>query len=137
MLIGYSGCFRGGQLLRYHLNKYIDDMTKKQRILDTEDFIYKYLADCMIQMFKDKEYSTKDLEFLVGYKGRLFCFQSDLSITESQDEFYAIGSGSDYAFGSLFATQYEEPEKRIQKALAAAAHFSPSVREPYDIVMES
>jgi ATP-dependent protease HslVU (ClpYQ) peptidase subunit len=76
------------------------------------------------------EVDSFDGGMLIAYRGRLFQVYSDFAIMEQ--ERWAVGSGSDYALGSLFSTS-GDPQKRIKTALQAACEFSPSCAPPFHI----
>jgi len=63
-----------------------------------------------------------DSEFLISYKDKLFLIGSDKSVIEI-DDYFAIGSGKDFALGSLQDT-YTNPKisikDKIIKAILAA-----------------
>jgi len=73
--------------------------------------------------------------FLVGFKGKLYEILIDFQINEIP-EYDAIGSGSSFAFGSLYNTitrKKMKPEQRIKKALETAAFFDLSTAGPFII----
>jgi hypothetical protein len=49
-------------------------------------------------------------------------------------EYDVIGSGSDFALGSLFSTTALEPKKRIIIALKSAEYLSMGVLSPFTIL---
>jgi ATP-dependent protease HslVU (ClpYQ) peptidase subunit len=72
--------------------------------------------------------------FIIGFKGRLFEIDEAYGVCEIKEEFIAIGSGTEYALGSLYTTKGRDPEKRVIEALKASAHFCEGVRAPFHIV---
>lgn len=73
-----------------------------------------------------------DAMMLLAYRGCLFMVDSDLQVSQPAAGYWAVGSGSEYALGSLFSTRgVREPKKRITLALQAASEFSPSVAPPF------
>lgn len=136
-VIGCTSSFRMIQLLQY---SFIPPEMGDKDIFEymCTDFI-NAVRDC----FSAGGYLSKDEygvegggKFLVGYKDRLFIIDSDFQVGEVMRNFMAIGSGEDYALGSLYSTSYipSSPEARIINALEAAAHFCPSVRAPFKIL---
>ena len=133
-LIGYTSSFRMGQILRYSFNP------SKPRE-DTE--LYKYMCtefvDSLISVLKDKGFAQEKNGnvsggvFLVGYRRLLFQVESDFQVGEVYKNYASIGSGSDYALGSLYSTESSgySTEKRIKLSLNAAQEFSTDVREPF------
>lgn len=73
---------------------------------------------------------------LVAVRGRLYGCDPDNTITRTSDGYDAIGSGEDFALGSLASTKGMDPEGRVRLALAAAAHHCASVAEPFTVVKE-
>jgi hypothetical protein len=46
-----------------------------------------------------------------------------------------MGSGSGYAYGSLYSTQKQKnPRNRVRQAVASAIEYSPSCKGPIDTV---
>ena len=77
------------------------------------------------------------LNFLMGFRGRLFDFSGDLSFTECVEGYDAVGSGEEFALGVLHSYQNDKkskPENIIQKALEAAEHHNPYVSGPFEII---
>lgn len=83
---------------------------------------------------------------LVGYHGRLFTLDWDFHLGEVRDGYNAIGTGEQFALGSLHSTRARAgkhdddvtpalpPRERVGLALEAAAHFSTTVRRPFRIL---
>ncbi len=78
-----------------------------------------------------EEDKTYPVRFLIGYRGGLYSIGGDLQVNEFLDGYTAIGSGADFALGSLYASEALGPHERVRCALEAAAHFSGTVREPF------
>jgi 20S proteasome alpha/beta subunit len=71
-------------------------------------------------------------EILIGGYGRLFeIYTDDWGIIEVSQS--AVGSGSDFALGSLYTTIGMDTTHRITTALAAAITLSPSCQGPIDM----
>lgn len=71
---------------------------------------------------------------LVGFHGNLFVIDSDFQVgCLNQTNFFAIGSGSSPAKGSLFTSFYEgfDAEKSLSVALHSCANFSQYVKAPF------
>lgn len=66
---------------------------------------------------------------------QIVILNSDLTITRRSEGFDAIGSGRDYALGSLLTTSRSDmtPEKRAEWALRCAARYSQSCSAPFII----
>lgn len=139
-VFGLSGSPRMKQLLDYSLElpplpegdldlfKYVAH--------DIVESVRKCLRDGgYLQKEKDRE-SAEGSYFLVGGRGRLFRIGSDLEVTENIWGYDAIGSGGDFALGSLYRslTIGEETESAIVSALMAAEQFNIGVRGPFHII---
>lgn len=155
MLLGFTSSFRMGQLLGYKLK--LPDNTDPR--VSVEKWMATDFIDACRTCFKDGGWMRKDHDveeagfFLVAYRGRIFHVQSDLQVAETLDDYAATGCGEDLALGSMHATGLlrttetaahwigsGEPipvpamipaKERVLMALAAAAHFSAGVREPF------
>jgi ATP-dependent protease HslVU (ClpYQ) peptidase subunit len=84
----------------------------------------------------DTHGSSKDddsTDFIIGCMGRLFEFNTDdwgvAEITE-----VAIGSGGNFALGSLYSTIGNDPLERIGLAIGSAITYSPTCQGPIDIL---
>lgn len=69
--------------------------------------------------------------------GRLFVITTDFQVVEVTDEYSAIGSGEEFALGSLYTTAKMklEPKERINYALEAANKFNLYVGKPFDYIV--
>jgi len=139
VIIGFAGSFRVGQLLRYALHVPDQPSRKSDMAFMVVDFV-----DAVRAMQKDKGAMTKENEleaheghFIVGYNGHIYVVYGDFQVERPVDNYAAIGCGMSYALGSLHATRASKalsPEKRILKALKAAAEYSAGVRPPFRVM---
>jgi len=134
-LIGYTTSFRMGQLLEHQLDIDLQKDTQK----DLEYMITTFI-EAVRNCLKDGGFAKVENEqetggqFLVGYRGIVYCIEQDFQVNTSIDGFDAVGCGAHYALGSLWATQdLSNPEERVLKALEVAGHFSNGVCPPYYI----
>ena len=133
-LIGYAGDPGLGQLL--HSIELPDPTNIRQENL------LKFMRLNFAKTFKDavdfysphpaagdKE-EENGVSALIAVKGRLFEFDSgDYQINEYDE--CAIGSGSHFAFGVLYATSgYKDQKKRVIKSIECAIKYSPSCLGP-------
>ena len=52
-----------------------------------------------------------------------------------RSDFLSVGSGSEYAYGSLYTTQaWSDGKKRVRTAIEVATKYSPSCMQPIDVV---
>jgi ATP-dependent protease HslVU (ClpYQ) peptidase subunit len=135
LTIGYTSSFRMGQLLQYALK--VPNLPVNANL---DKWVATDLVKAIREAFKDNEWNeSKDGvaiggAFLVVVKNRVYEIQSDFSFLRSISGEYAVGSGQDYALGSLRSTRGQEPEKRLIEALATAAEYVVSVGEPFDVI---
>jgi ATP-dependent protease HslVU (ClpYQ) peptidase subunit len=135
-IFGFTSSFRMGQLLHYKL-----EIPKQMANQTVEHYMATTFVDAVRQCLKDGGYARTEngVEtggwFLVGHEGRLFCVMSDYQVAENVVCFNAIGSGEDFAKGSLDTTQDLDmhPRERILRALKAAEAWSTGVRSPFCI----
>ena len=80
------------------------------------------LRACLIEAHVDV--LTASWSILVGYRGELYAIGDDFSVSVPAREYFAIGSGEDFAHGSLAATKnmsaYHDPQVRVHKAVMTA-----------------
>jgi len=133
-LIGYTGSFRMGQILQYHLEVPPQEGVGDLRYLVTE-FVPRVRA-----CFKDHWFSTIDDKdnqggtFLLGYRGHLYTVFDDFQINEPGDKIGACGNGQEYALGAMMALRHLPPEARIMRTLGIVAYFSPIIYTPFHIL---
>ncbi len=85
---------------------------------------YSFVNDQCHEVDDRTPFAELDAEFLIVNKKGIFHVAGNMSITEFQ-QYFAIGSGSDYALGALHAL-YEEPipaTEMARRAVAAAMYF--------------
>jgi ATP-dependent protease HslVU (ClpYQ) peptidase subunit len=137
-IFGFTSSFRMGQLLMCGEM----DLKKQKNNEDTYVYMVTTFIESIRHLFKEGGYSVIDNNeesggtFLVGYKNRLFCVESDFQVGEVFDEYYSVGCGENYALGSLYTTKGTllTPQERINKALSAAEYHNGGVRAPFNIV---
>jgi ATP-dependent protease HslVU (ClpYQ) peptidase subunit len=128
-LIGFIGSVRSGQLLNPHYFKpptnILDFPTKVIGLLK----IFGALATTETQTLQQES------NMVIATKGgNLWELLTDFQLNPIP-EYTTIGSGSVFAFGSLYTTQDTDmhPEDRIIKALEAAAYFDVSTGPPFKV----
>jgi ATP-dependent protease HslVU (ClpYQ) peptidase subunit len=128
-IYGYAGSLGNGQLF---------DFIDLPPVKNKED-VYKILRMDIVENYKsilDTHGSSKDddsTDFIIGCMGRLFEFNTDdwgvAEITE-----VSIGSGGNFALGSLYSTIGSDPLERIGLAIGSAITYSPTCQGPIDIL---
>ena len=130
-LIGYEGNSGIGQAVVYNfefppLGKTNDINKHMQRVFIPALRIF--MKDSEIKL---PENDDDGASFIVGVKGRVYEIDiSDFQCTEYEE--VSIGSGSIYAYGSLYSTKDYEPKNRIYTAINAAITYSPTCQGPVD-----
>lgn len=105
-IVGFTDSYRSGQILKYILDFSSYDL--KSDIMDPFDYIVEEIIPLVRNAFKYGGYlKVTDQEesgstFIVGFHKRLFIIFSDFSVSELLDNYCAIGSGEQYALGSLY-----------------------------------
>lgn len=134
-IMGFAGSFRIGQLLRYALTEPEQSVKKDDMAYMVTDFVdaVRTMQKEKGSMSKTDELEAHDAAFLVGYKGKLYCIESDFQVGRPIEGYAAIGCGGQIALGAMYATRTSNmtPEERIELALEAAAEYSAGVRGPF------
>lgn len=136
-IIGYTSSFRMGQIIEHQWTPPARDEGNTDY-----DYLVKQVIPSLMQLFKRQKYGTEENgeqeggTFIIGYKGKCYYIQNDFAVLEPADGFYAVGSGTKWALGSLYSTKGEKDiEKRINLAIEAAEHYSCTVQGP--VVIET
>lgn len=122
-LIGACGHIRTMQLVMPELWK------PPKKIVKFVDKLRKHFFSngCVVESEEGQD--SCSINLIIGHKSSLYEMHSDFQIAEYKDDYTAIGSGSQYALGSLYTTARTKlkPPDRLEIAMRAAAYFSPSV----------
>ncbi len=138
-ILGFSGTIRDLNLLQYAENL-IDKRDEPD--IDHKYIVTKFIPN-VIKLFNnnlrnqtDNGISEFESYFLLGYKNKLWLIESNYAVFETTDNYQAIGSGVNYALGSLYTTENSKltPIERIHLALQAASKFSTGVSAPFYII---
>lgn len=137
-LIGYTSSFRMGQLLHFALS------TNKPH---PDQDLFWHLVNDFIPSFRrvmrdGGAITTKDGadiggQFLLAHGTRLFGVNADFSVLEYREDFWAVGCGTGWAMGAMFAMKDSKKptaRERAEVALKAAATYSGWVKPPYHFV---
>ena len=137
-LFGGCGSMRNSQLLEFSLTIPKINVDEK-----TEDYLYSRFVDAVRSCMKDGgalklENNAEWMNggrFLFAYDNRLFIMQGNFSITESTNDYSAVGSGEYHAQTSMYSTQdVEDPKERIKRAIICASNYVLSVNDKINIV---
>ena len=129
-IFGYAGSMGIGQIMQ------IINIP----LLQEDDDPFLVLRMDMVDAFKSMMdiqglsiTEDNDTDILIGCRGRLFEFSpADWSVAEVQET--AIGSGGNFALGSLYTSIDKSPIDRIGLALGAAITYSPTCQGSIDIL---
>jgi len=135
-LIGFTGSFRMGDILRFQAK-----LPKPPTRGTLRRFMVTRFVEGVRSALSEYGYARKkDSQetggtFLVAVKGRLFRIDCDYQVGESRHGFDAVGCGDLIALGSLYATRaWTDSRERLLEALEAAQHFSAGVRSPFVVL---
>lgn len=132
-LIGFEDSFRMGQILRFRLR------VPSQKCADPFEHMATTFVDAVRKAFTAAGFARNDDgeesggSFLVAYRGRLYAVDSDYHVGHSAAGYESIGSGSEFALGSLGST-IGPPERRVRLALTVAARHCAGVVPPFTIL---
>lgn len=141
-IIGYTTSFRMGQILQYSWNP------PTRLVNDTDDdiYLYKYVVDSIKKCFEDNGFGNKSKQefeggnFLIGWKGRLFEMQENMSLMEVED-FASVGAGCYHAIASMKTMRHfnhfeNQPLQFLEVAMGIAADSVEGVSAEYTYVYE-
>ena len=129
-IFGFAGTF-DGQIIQYN---FVPPAPEG----NIDKFMHGKFLKSLKVFYSEWDIGGKDseLSLLIGIRGKLYEHDADgLTLISYDRDFIAIGSGADYAMGSLHATQNQkDPKRRLNLALTAACTFSTSCIEPIDFL---
>jgi len=131
-LLGYAGAL-DGERIRYNFNPYVQDIKDLDKFMQTKFIkqLRSFYNDWWVDTTKEG-----DLGLIICIKGQIYEHNAiDMSLSKYNLDYLAMGSGSEYAYGYLNATEKsKDPRKRVMGAVGAAIKFSPSCMGPVDVV---
>lgn len=138
-LIGVCGKSKVIDLLKYHMPDLPDTNEDFEAYLRTTFMPNVHAVIKKWAWNTDEQFES---EFLLGFKGRLYVFQSDFSILDTPAYGASVGSGCEVAMGSLFTTSKLRsrrltPKNRVMLALEAAEAVVTSVKGPFEILTQA
>lgn len=129
-LVGFTGSVRGGQVLLPYYFRF----PKHPYMLP--DAIREQLHNKGCLETGESNVDAQGCNYIIAIQGRLYEILSDFQLN-AISEFTTIGSGSPFAFGSLFTTNTMKdvltPVERIELALKSAAEFDAATGPPFII----
>jgi len=140
-VLGFTSSFRMGQILRYQTDL---PPPMEQEMGDLDRFAVTQLIPRLRAAFHQNGMMGKNEigqdqvgQFLIGFRDRLWCVESDFQVSVPADSYYCIGSGAHIATGAmevLTAAQGTDPEKVVESAIMVAAKFNCGVGGPAVVV---
>lgn len=132
---GYTTSFRFAQLIEHNLT-----LPDDRKHYDPQAYLIGEVIPAIRSTLSDGGWLRKKDEredggsALIGYRGRLFVLQDDLSVLEPGLPYFAVGSGASLALGAMhFADSVgRKPESVVLAGLKAAADLDPHVLPPFD-----
>lgn len=127
--LGVSGDCRPGDILMYNWKPPAYDGS------NPVTFMGRKVIPSIIAAFKNNGYDhAKDntsYSYLIVFAGNIFEIGDDLSMSQSIDGIYGVGSGSPYGLGYLAGK--DKPEESIVDALEAAARYDINTCAPFQL----
>lgn len=140
-IIGFSGSFRFGQIMRFSFKPPEHKSGKSDYAYMCSDFVTKLQSTLEKNRFNgqnDKTEMESSTELLVGYNRELYYVGQDYQIGINNDNYSAIGCSDVIALGALYAINNIKgtisAEKQIEIALDASTKYCSRVLRPYIII---
>ncbi len=136
VVMGSTTTWRHIDLLKYSKDIFPELDWYKKTDIDHEYMVTKFIPK-LITLFEDGIKNEKDeskgANFLIGINDKLYEVQGDYSVLCPLDGFCSVGSGSDYATGSMITTANMDlsVDARIKLALESAEKGTPYVQRPF------
>ena len=136
VIFGYTTSYRFGQILEHGLQ----DPVVPENPADIYRWLITVLVPDIRNALKLHGYEQGG-NCLIGVKGQLWELQNDFSVLRSTRGFGAVGSGTEYAVGSVFTSLLDSrpktdkaAEEIVRNAIIAAGTFSPSVGTDSEVI---
>lgn len=134
-VFGYAGTM-DGERIRQNFSPPIPESKDFKSI---DKFMHTKFLKQLRQFYNDWWIDTsKDCDFgmIIAVKGKIYEHNaSDMSMTSYNEDYLAIGSGAQYAYGYLYATSKQKDcRKRVIGAVNSAIKFSPTCMGPVDFI---
>ena len=127
-MIGYTGSFRGGQLLQYSFTP-----PAKRAMHSLHQYMVTDFVDAIRSCFKDGGFLTQkdgiescSFSCIIAHQNELYILEEDFQIGRSVQHYAAVGCGAPLALGAFYAGG------DAQTALEAAEMWSAGVRRPFN-----
>lgn len=139
IVVGASGVLSAVQALKYSDVFPGEEYLQKSKLEFNIEYITKHLIISIMELLEKRKFIDKDylaLDIVIGYKDKLFFIDSDFCGIEIDSDYISIGSGSDYALGSLFTSKNDYDNCVVLKMITAlqASCISSAVSPPFYIM---
>lgn len=132
-LFGYAGSMDGDRI------KHLFVPPAPEPRINIDKFMYGKFLKALRKFYEEwwvDVSPTSDFGMIICVKGKIYEHNAaDMSLTQYESDYLAIGSGSDIATGSLYTTQKQKDgRKRVNTAVHAAITHSVTCKGPIDIL---
>lgn len=134
--IGFAGSFRAGQLVQYAFN-----VPKQRPTMDDHEFLCTHFIKSLKSAFKKNDFVVDDddnsVSFIVVYNKKIYEIDSDFQVGIPIQPYFSIGSGAEYAMGSLYTSNSlvgVKADTKVKTALEAASTYCTGVQPPFKII---
>ena len=137
-IIGFSGSFRVGQLMRYAIDLPEQSQKKDDMAYMVTDFVdaIRFAQHNRGSLKKESELEELPAALLVGYKSKLYVIENDFQVGLPIENYAAVGCGAQIALGAMYALKNSNisPTNKLEIALMAASEYSVGVRPPFIVL---
>ncbi|NDB82068.1 MAG: hypothetical protein EB127_04905 [Alphaproteobacteria bacterium] len=132
-LFGYAGSMDGDRI------KHLFVPPTPEARVNIDKFMYGKFLKALRKFYEEwwvDVSPSSDFGLIICVKGKIYEHNAaDMSLTQYDQDYLAMGSGGDLALGSLYSTKsYKDGRKRANLAVQAAINHSTSCKGPIDIV---
>lgn len=120
MVVGHVGASRNAQFMYVFAKNHNPAAPTLEAVID---FVVEYIDWCKK---RDSNYKLES-NFLLVFKGKVFCIMQDMFIQEVKD-YAADGAGKDYALAALYLG------KNVEDAITVATELSIYCEAPVNII---
>lgn len=134
-LIGFAGSMAGDKLRYTFKPSYPKQGTSLDQHMNT--VFLKELQACYEDSFIPHLSPESDLSLIIVVDGQIYQHHAgDMSMTKPDEDYIAIGSGAEYAYGSFWSTeQIISAQTRAELAVGSAVKFSPTCTGKVDVLI--
>lgn len=137
MVIGASGSLNAADAVRYGFAfpDPAEESEDRYMRLTVPSALGVFLGERGLMREDESKNSRVDLNLLIGWRGRLWEIDQDLTTVETLEPFGAIGSGGTVARTALACLKdLLPPRERLDQALGLAARYAKNVSGPFAVL---